>query len=122
MRVQVRFFAALRERAGTDGLWLEGLSEPLTVAELKAELGRRHPELGDLSFVRGVVENTYVAEDRALVDGDELALLPPVSGGAPSTDLHWNVGRFELFDTPLDAGLAGQRVGHDDSRRRSWPA
>ncbi|MEX1026274.1 MAG: molybdenum cofactor biosynthesis protein MoaE [Planctomycetota bacterium] len=113
MRVTVRFFAALRERAGVESRVVEDLPDGLSVGKFKAELAARHPELGSLEAVRGVLGNTYVGDDRPLAEGDELALLPPVSGGAPSTDARFEAGVFELVATPLDPGAALERVGHD---------
>ena len=108
MDLRVRLFAALRERAGTDELQVEGLPEGVDIAGLKAELERRHPELGDLSHIAGVVGTEYAPEDRVLVAGDEVALLPPVSGGEDELER----GVFELCADPLDVGAIQARVGH----------
>jgi molybdenum cofactor biosynthesis protein MoaC/molybdopterin converting factor subunit 1 len=87
MEVEVRLFAAFRERAGRDRLALE-LPEGATVAEALRALGRR-PELEELIAampVRAALNREYVDEDARLSAGDELALIPPVSGGAsPAT-------------------------------------
>jgi molybdopterin synthase catalytic subunit len=83
MDVTVRLFAVLRERAGCGELALR-LPDGATVADAVAEL-RRGP-LRDLPaaapFV-AAVGRAYVERTHALRDGDELALVPPVSGGAP---------------------------------------
>ena len=107
MRLTVRLFAVLRERAGTDALELDGLPEGLDVAGLKRELGARHPELGPLDHVAGVVGTEYVRDDRVLAEGDAVALLPPVSGGS-GTD--YERGVFELSPQPLDPGALQARV------------
>jgi len=115
VQLTVLFFAGLRERAGTDEVHLAELPEALSVGELKAELASRHPELGDLSFVAGVVGTDYVPDGHQLSDGDRVALLPPVSGGqAPgdSEDHRLLAGLFELSSEPLDAGALSQRVQH----------
>ena len=78
MRLTVRLFASLRERAGVELLELADLDVPLDVAGLKRLLEQRRPELGSLSAVRGVLGTSYVPDGTTLVDGDELALLPPV--------------------------------------------
>ena len=110
MRVRILLFASLRERAGAGELELRGLASPLTVGALKRELERQRPELGPLEAVRGVLAERYVPDDTPLGDGDELALLPPVSGGAPA-EADYERGVFELWSEPLDPGACLQRVG-----------
>jgi molybdenum cofactor biosynthesis protein MoaC/molybdopterin converting factor subunit 1 len=88
MEVEVRLFAVFRERAGRDRLALE-LPEGASVAEAIQALGRR-PELEQLIArmpVRAALNREYVDEDARLSAGDELALIPPVSGGASSATL-----------------------------------
>lgn len=115
MQLTVLFFAGLRERAGVDELKLDDLPEPLTVGQFKAELGRRHPELGDMTSVAGVLGTDYVPDAHLLCSGDRLALLPPVSGGQADSgdeDARLAAGLFELSAEPIDPGLLGQRVQH----------
>ncbi len=119
MDVTIRLFAGLRERAGSEVLTLAGLPVPLDVAGLKREIEARHPELGSLAGVRGVVGTTYVLDDTPLTGDEELSLLPPVSGGAPppahgdTEDSAWTqrleAGVFEIHADPLDP-LDAQRV------------
>jgi molybdopterin synthase catalytic subunit/molybdopterin converting factor small subunit len=72
--VTVRLFAGLRERAG----WSQREVEAATVADIWRAL-----ELGDEpAGLLYAVNKEYATPDRALVDGDEVALIPPVSGGA----------------------------------------
>jgi molybdopterin synthase catalytic subunit len=99
MKLTVRLFAALRERAGKSELALEDLPDGLDVGALKREIERRHPALGSLAQVRGAVGTEYVAETRRLADGETVALIPPVSGGAGNVE-H---GAFELRAGALDA-------------------
>jgi molybdopterin synthase catalytic subunit len=83
MIVRVRLFAILRERAGREQVELE-LAEGATVAEAIAAVGSL-PGLGDVVGrlpVRMAVNREYATEETALTAGDELALIPPVSGGA----------------------------------------
>ena len=108
MRLTVRLFASLRERAGVELLELSDLDVPLDVAGLKRLLEERRPELGSLSSVRGVLGTSYVPDATALVDGDELALLPPVSGGAGEHGLANGV--LELRRNALDPAEAYRRV------------
>jgi molybdopterin synthase catalytic subunit len=109
VRLRILLFASLRERVGAGELELHGLESPLTVGALKRELERQRPELGPLAAVRGVLEARYVPDDTQLGDGDELALLPPVSGGAPAA-ADYERGVFELSPQALDPGACLRRV------------
>jgi molybdopterin synthase catalytic subunit len=110
VKLEVQLFASLRERAGRSTLALDALEGPLDVAGLKRELARRYPELGDLSFVRGVIGTSYVSDATLLGDGAQIALLPPVSGGALDDPAQLRRGVFELCASPLDPALAQRRV------------
>jgi molybdopterin synthase catalytic subunit/molybdopterin converting factor small subunit len=74
VNVTVRLFAGLRERAG----WSQREVDAATVADVWAAL-----ELGtEPEGLLYAVNKEYATRDRALADGDEVALIPPVSGGA----------------------------------------
>ncbi|HET8733588.1 MAG TPA: molybdopterin converting factor subunit 1 [Anaeromyxobacteraceae bacterium] len=91
MPVTVLFFAVAREAAGTDAETLA--SAPPTVGALRALLAARHPALARvLPRCRLAVNQEFAAEDAAVPDGAEVAVIPPVSGGA---------GRFAVVDRPL---------------------
>ena len=77
MRVVVRLFAGLRERAGADRRELE-LDEGSLVEDVWAALGLGDEPAGLLY----AVNRTYADRGQALAEGDEVALIPPVSGGA----------------------------------------
>jgi len=113
MKLRVLLFASLRERAGAGELLCEGLPEPLDLRGLKTELERRHPELGSLAHVSGVVGTVYVPDATAREEGAEVALLPPVSGGEPSEAERLALGVFELTGEPLDVEACRRRVEHD---------
>jgi molybdopterin converting factor subunit 1 len=76
MTVRVRLFAILRERAGRDEVELE-LPEGARVADALAAVDHL---AGGLSLVMAV-NREYARPDQRLAPGDELALIPPVSGG-----------------------------------------
>ena len=78
MRVQLRFFAALRERFGTGEE--RALSAGTTVGALWESLVREQPVVGRLR-VRFAVNERYVEAAHELAEGDEVAFFPPVSGG-----------------------------------------
>lgn len=81
MTIRVRLFAVLRDRAGISEYHLE-LPPGSTVAQAREPLLRRLPALADLIDRCGfAVNHSYVKTDTPLHDGDELALIPPVSGG-----------------------------------------
>ncbi len=78
MNVTVRLFAGLRERAGTNEVTLE-LPDGARVADALAQLSGL---TADTAVVMAV-NREYADETQPLNGGDELALIPPVSGGAP---------------------------------------
>jgi molybdopterin converting factor subunit 1 len=81
MKAKVRFFARLAEVAGTRETEVE-LGEGLSVGDAFRLLCQRFPELADHGDSLMYAVNTeYVSPDHLLQDGDELALIPPVSGG-----------------------------------------
>ena len=81
MRINVRFFAILRERAGVEQIVLE-LAPGSSVASAVEAVGERIPQIRELlPRAAFAVNREYVKPDTALRDDDELALIPPVSGG-----------------------------------------
>jgi MoaE-MoaD fusion protein len=103
VRVVVRLFAGLRERAGTGEQQVE-LAEGATAADAWASLADRLGERPDGLVL--AVNRRYAAEDTPLADGDEVALIPPVSGGSP----------VRLTPDPIDltavaAEVADERAG-----------
>ena len=80
MCVHVRLFASYREAAGTNRL-----DAPLpTGSRVRDLISVLTPRIPALARTNGLVavNHTYVHADTALNDGDEVALIPPVSGGA----------------------------------------
>jgi MoaE-MoaD fusion protein len=97
VRVTVRLFAGLRERAGWSQRELEGVER---VADIWSALALGD-EPGGLMYA---VNREYADRDRALADGDEVALIPPVSGGA-----------FLLSESALDLEAAVAEVRRDEA-------
>jgi MoaD family protein len=83
--VRVRLFAALRELAGAAVVEAEGR----TAGEVADALGRRFGERFAAIAASGslVLNGERAGRDTPVADGDELAILPPVSGGAASAQL-----------------------------------
>jgi MoaE-MoaD fusion protein len=99
MRVQIRLFAGLRERAGASEVALD-LPEGARVADALAQL--QHVT-GDLPVVMAV-NREYADERLPLAPGDELALIPPVSGGSVG------VAHVRVTDEPLTLDPLIERV------------
>lgn len=78
MEVTVRLFAVLRERAGADEVAVE-LPDGASVGELRARLA----DLTGPVECLVAVNREYAADEQVLASGDEVALVPPVSGGGP---------------------------------------
>jgi molybdopterin converting factor subunit 1 len=100
MHVTVKLFAGLRERAGSAERQIE-LPDGAAVEDVWAALELDEEPRGLLY----AVNKQYADRDRVLADGDEVALIPPVSGGS-----------FRLAEGPIDLGaviaeVADERAG-----------
>ena len=94
--ITARLFARLREQAGTDCELVE--LERATVADVYRALRTRHPGLeADLALIRPARNQSFADWDELVADGDEVAFIPPVSGGTRPAAL------IELTAEPLDA-------------------
>jgi MoaD family protein len=80
MTVKVRLFAALRELAGASEVEAEGRSAGEVVDALSGRFGERFAKIAAVGSV--VVNGERASRTTAVAAGDEVALLPPVSGGA----------------------------------------
>jgi molybdopterin synthase catalytic subunit/molybdopterin converting factor small subunit len=92
--VHVRLFAGLREQAG----WSTREVDAATVADVWPALGLGEEPAGLLY----AVNREYAQRERELRDGDEVALIPPVSGGA-----------FRVTEDPLSLEAVVSEVAHD---------
>jgi molybdopterin synthase catalytic subunit len=97
VRIQVRLFAGLRERAGVSRLELENVERAGDVWA-RLDLG---DEPGGLMYA---VNREYVDRSQPLRDGDEVALIPPVSGGD-----------FLISEQPLDVARVVAEVERDEA-------
>ncbi len=106
MRVTVRLFAMLRQQAG----WRErvlDLPDGATIADAWRALTDETPALApSREMVRFARNREYTAAEQPLADGDELALIPPVAGGADDTDEP--LLRIEMSSEPISDTLLGE--------------
>jgi molybdopterin synthase catalytic subunit len=102
--VEIRFFAIIREIVGRSAERRQ-LTEGATAGDVFDELTREYPRLERMRPVTMMMVNkAYVTPAHELHDGDELALIPPVSGGAPP--------RFSVQSEVLDPRLTESLVSH----------
>lgn len=81
MKIKVRLFAAAQQLANQDSITIE-CPAGTTVADLKASIIKHIPALDSLlDHVRFAVNAEYVVDDTPLSPDDEVACIPPVSGG-----------------------------------------
>lgn len=99
MKVRVRLFAGLRERAGSGDVEVD-LPEGAAVADVWPALALGAEPPGILF----AVNRAYADRGHALAAGDEVALIPPVSGGS-----------FRLFEEPLSLDAAVAEVRTDEA-------
>jgi len=99
VRITVRLFAGLRERAGTGEREVE-LPDGATLADVWPALGVGDEPAGLLY----AVNREYAARDHPLAEGEEVALIPPVSGGA-----------FRLSEAPLDLEAVVAEVADENA-------
>ena len=82
LSINVRLFALYRERLKLSELTLM-VPEGSTVRDLVSQLAQEHPNIGPLLEHTAIAVNEVYAENtQILAESDELALLPPVSGGS----------------------------------------
>ena len=106
MQIRVFFFGVLRDLAGrsTD---IVDLPDGTRVRDLLSHYARQAPQLeAMLSSVAFAVNQEYADRECELAEGDEVALLPPVSGGAPSPSLPQGAVRIVREPIRTEAALA----------------
>jgi molybdopterin synthase catalytic subunit len=128
MRVRLRLFAAYREAVGSSHVEVELDGSP-TASDAWQHLLSVHPALSRLPGPAFAVEDQYVNPDHLLREGDELTLIPPVSGGSVHVALvqeqirveellarvrHPHAGAVVLFLGTVRDNAAGPRVLHLD--------
>jgi MoaE-MoaD fusion protein len=128
MRIRVRLFATQRELAGTREVGLD-LAEGATVADAWDALVALHPALAPgRDFVRFARNGSYADATTAVEEGDEIAMIPPVSGGDVTGTGRILELRATSFDATVLAELTERLATADDGaavgflgRTRSTP-
>ncbi|HEV2883985.1 MAG TPA: molybdopterin converting factor subunit 1 [Pyrinomonadaceae bacterium] len=110
IQIKVLFFGAARDVVGQEKLELEVRKSP-PASEVFEEILEKFPELR--RFGRSLlfaVNQEYARPDRMIQAGDELAVFPPVSGGASAAPEAEDNDFFELTTEPIDVGEVSRRV------------
>ena len=96
MQIKVILFGPARDAIGANAVSV-ALEDHATVADLADRMAALYPQYaGALPSVRFAINDAFVPQQQALADGDEVALIPPVSGGAGADSV-------ALAEDPLDA-------------------
>jgi molybdopterin converting factor subunit 1 len=113
VQVKVVYFGILREFAGLQQEAAD-LAEDTTVGDLFAQLRAKHPELERFSkSVALAVNLEYSDHKRILQEGDEVALIPPVSGGSPRCEIVREPIRTAEISASLRAGEDGAVIAFE---------
>jgi len=80
MKVQVLLFGIARDIVGQRHLAFEH-SEPIDVKSFKQVLQDKYPKMNHLSYFKVAINQEFAEDEQMLIEGDEIALIPPVSGG-----------------------------------------
>ncbi len=80
MQVNVFLFGITKDLVGKQRLQMN-LTEPATVADFKKSLSEKYPELIELNSLAIAVNSEYATDEIVIRSNDEIALIPPVSGG-----------------------------------------
>ncbi len=116
MKIRVLYFAVFREKLGRDDD-VVALADGSRVGDALAALAARHAAIDKLrGKFRVAVNQEFSDDDRELAEGDELALIPPVAGGAGTPDEPPRARHVQLLATPLSldrcvAAVAGAGMG-----------
>ena len=109
LTVNVLFFAGARQRAGAARVQLQ-LQQPTTVRKAAQAACQTVPNKHQLpSNVAFAVNNSYAQADQLVNDGDEIAILPPVSGGAQLAYTPYIL----IAPDPIDTSAISDRVASD---------
>ena len=109
MKVDVRLFAGLSELVGRRQVSLD-LAEGATIAQLRDKLSQEYPAVTPfLTALVCAINEEYASPEHSLSDGDEVALIPPISGGGA------DAGLFQVTSETLDPERLMRAVRKDES-------
>jgi molybdopterin synthase catalytic subunit len=104
MHISVRLFAVLKDRAGTDRVELDLAGDSATLIQLKEAIAQRVPAIAPLlSQVRVAINEELAAAGALISEKDDVALIPPVSGGS---------GAFAIEENPIELDRVVRAVTH----------
>ena len=113
MRLRLRLFAIYREKLGMDEIELEFSNDSIGIDELRAALVAHEPSLEPLLRVTRIALNQqFASENTRLHADDEIALIPPVSGGSPRDlfEVRGNSINLDEVEAAVCAESAGATV------------
>lgn len=103
MKVQICYFGPARDWAGCGGVGYE-LEDGATLGVAIERVMNDHPELASRrKILRFAVNEEFASESKSLADGDEIAVIPPVSGGADDDFI-------EIVEEPIDRSAVWKHV------------
>ena len=114
MQVKVQYLGILRELAGRESEE-SAVREGASLGELYATLQERIPQLAEFRHAVAMAVNyEYSGPERILREGDEVALLPPVSGGGADNELPQMTEHAALVRQPIDAAAIARGIKQPD--------
>ncbi|MBD0382729.1 molybdenum cofactor biosynthesis protein [Paenibacillus sedimenti] len=107
MRIHIRLFAGLVDLLGTSVLTFDIDQDSISIEQLKQLIADRYPHARAQLAPCFIAKNqTYANEQELVTESDELALIPPVSGGQPSY--------YEITYDTIDVAEVTSKVNHPD--------
>ena len=81
MKIDILLFGVVKEIAGDSKVNLEIVQPQISVSDLKAHLHKKWPETQKLKSLLIAINENYAQDSDFIKVGDEIAIIPPVSGG-----------------------------------------
>jgi molybdopterin synthase catalytic subunit len=111
MKVQILFFATLKDAAGADRLALDLAGEGVSIRDVRARLAGDHPALSEpLKVAVAAINREFAFAEDLVRDGDEIAFFPPVSGGIDGRQTHDWPEFYRVATGPIDLNALTQAI------------